>query len=187
MTTLTLSNLVDILIAALLIYGLLVLIRQTDAKKIIEGIIILVMIYVIAIAFNLSLLLTIFQFFFPILLIAVVILFQEEFRRFFEFIGVLPSRYSPLKIGKLNKNPILEEIVQAVEYLAKKKMGAIIVLQGNETVESHVRGGTALMGKVSGELLESLFDKHTPTHDGAVIIDRDTIAQEYREEELKDS
>lgn len=177
MEILTIANLADILIAALLIYGLLVLIRQTNAKKIIEGMVILVIIYIIAIAFNLSLLLTIFRFFFPILLIALVIIFQEEFRRFFEFLGILPGRYSPLKVGRIDRNPILEEIAQAVEYLAKRKTGAIIVLQGNETVERHLKGGTALMGKVSGELLESLFDKHTPTHDGAVIIDRDIITQ----------
>ena len=174
---LTLINITDILITAVLLYGLIVLIKQTNARKIIQGIGILASIYFLALALNLTLLLSIFRLFLPVFFIALVIIFQDEFKRFFEFLGILPTRYRPIKRGEKEQIPALGEIAQATGYLAKKKMGAIIVLRGNESIGRHLRGGIQLMGVVSSELLESLFDKHTPAHDGAIIINRDIVSQ----------
>jgi len=170
-------DILDILIASVLIYGLIVLLKQTRSQKIIEGIAIISAIYLLALTLDLELLLSIFRLFLPVLLIALVIIFQEEFRRFFEFLGVLPARYSPLKKHAEHKYPIVDNIMQAIDHLVSRKIGAIIVLRGDEPLERHLKGGFALNGKVSAELLESLFDTHSPGHDGAVIIDYGIITQ----------
>ncbi len=171
----TVADILDILIASILIYGLIVLIKQTRSKNIIGGIFMLIAIYLLAILLELNLLLSIFRLFLPVFFIAIVIIFQEDFRRFFEFLGILPSRYHPLRKGSDQSTKLANEIAQAAKYLTSKRMGAIIVIRGNESVERHLKGSIPLFGQVSTELLDSIFDKHSPGHDGAVIIDENIV------------
>lgn len=170
------TDAIDVLIAAVLIYGLILLLRQTRAEKVIEGILILGLIFIAARIFELTLLLTIFRLFLPVFIIALVIIFQEELRRFFEFLGLLPARYAPKK-RKEDEHPSIKEIVAAVETLAEERTGALIVLHGTEPLTRHIRGGVPLGGRISRELLLSLFEKHTPAHDGAVIVNRNAVAR----------
>jgi len=131
-------------------------------------------VYIGARFFQLYLTTVVLQSFFAILLFVLVVIFQEDLRGFFERLALLGN------IGK--KFPALsglkgtaEIISQTAANLAKKRIGALIVIQGNDPLERHINGGTKLDGIVSEPLLESLFDPHSIGHDGAAIINGNRV------------
>lgn len=169
-------NFVDVFTTAVFIYAGLALLRKTKSIFIFRGIGILVMVYIAAFFLNLRLTTSLFNGFFSFFVIILVVLFQKELRRFFENFSV--SFFNPFAEEDI---PIhresVEMIVNSVQYLAKKKIGALIVLVGRQQVERFFEGGYPLNGKVSEPLLLSIFDTKTPGHDGAVIIDNGLVTK----------
>ncbi len=110
-----------------------------------------------------------------LLVFALILLFgfQPEIRRGLVRLGQNPLMSS--MFGRQRTGPI-EEITEAVERLAKNRIGAIITICGDSGLESYIEGGTPMEADISRELLESIFYPGTPLHDGAVIIDGDKIA-----------
>ncbi|PJA95151.1 hypothetical protein CO130_00645 [Candidatus Jorgensenbacteria bacterium CG_4_9_14_3_um_filter_38_10] len=167
-----LSSLLDILIVSILFYFILILFKESSSRFIFGGILISVLIYILALVFNLHLTSLIFSNFFSIFLIALIVIFRDEIRRFFKFIFVGWINYGR-KLPASEK--ISSEIVEAIDYLKKKKFGALIVFRGYEPISDFCHGGFLLNGEISGQVLESIFDPHTPGHDGAVIIEGNKI------------
>lgn len=161
----------DIGIVAVLIFFILFLFRKTKSTPIIFGIFLLGLLYAAGLVLNLRLTQTIFSAFFGVLLIILTIIFQKELRRFFELIGLIGLRR---KIS-LPVEAVFKTLGRAIEYLAKYKSGAIIIFPGVENIERHLEGGITLDGRVSRALLISIFDKSSPGHDGAVVIEGDRI------------
>jgi diadenylate cyclase len=163
------ADLFDIAIIAILSYIILAWFKKTTSRFVLIGIIILGLIYSVARFFNMYLTEYVFQGFFAILLIALVIIFQEDLRRFFERLAM----WSIFKKEKtvISSNPHVDILVNTVASLAKKRQGALIVLKGEEYLDRHIEGGIELDGKVSQSLLESIFDPHSIGHDGAVVIE----------------
>ncbi|TRZ64199.1 MAG: hypothetical protein D4Q79_02060 [Spirochaetia bacterium] len=166
-----LKDIFDILIVAALIYLAIVVFQRTKSAPIIAGIIVLFIIYSLSIFFNLELTEKIFRSIFGFFLIITAIIFQKELRRFFEIAGI---------IGLMNKQtPLYEDltktIVNAAEIFIRKKIGALIVFPGLESIDRHLEGGYYLAGRISEPLLLSIFDPSSPGHDGAVIIEGDKI------------
>jgi diadenylate cyclase len=171
------ATITDTLIVAVLIYAVIQLFKRTQSIFIFRGIVTLLVIYLLAYHFGLRLTVTIFQFFFSFFIVILVVVFQKEFRRFFE--GFSFSLVRKLFFDK--KAPEFEQVMQAVltsvDYFAKNKVGALIVLPGHGHVDRHIEGGYKLDGKVSVPLLMSIFETSTPGHDGALIIERDRISR----------
>jgi uncharacterized protein (TIGR00159 family) len=168
----------DIVLQALLIYSILVLFKKTKAAFVVTGVIIVAGIYLVARQFNLSLMAAIYEKFFPVLLIAIIVIFQEELRHFFEQIAVWslsPRRTSP-KVTRPQRTEV-EMLVRTLTDLAREKVGALIVLQGKDLVLRHLDGGENLNGDLSEALLKSLFDPHSMGHDGALIIDKSEVTK----------
>jgi len=114
--------------------------------------------------------------FFAILLIALVVIFQEDIRRFFERLATWGALRKYKKETGDRRWPIdIEVLIESVADLAARKVGAIIVLQGRDPLERHLKGGYELNGRLSHPLLASIFDPHSIGHDGAVIIDDDKV------------
>ncbi len=136
------------------------------------GIIILFFVYGISVTFNLPITQAIFRSFWGFFLVILAIIFQKELRRFFEMLGVLGIKR---KISGSLPDQELKILTQTVKNFSEKKIGALIVLPGNENVERHLDGGFLLNGKISEPLLMSIFDTSSPGHDGAVIVEKSQV------------
>ena len=170
------QDFLDVAIIALMIFAALTWFKARASRFVLIGITLLGGVYLAARFFQLYLTTIVLQGFFAILLFVLVVIFQEDLRGFFERLAMLG------KIGKKFPSPsglkdTAKIIAQTAVNLAKKRVGALIVIQGNDPLERHVNGGTKLDGMVSEPLLESIFDPHSMGHDGAVIIDGDRITK----------
>jgi diadenylate cyclase len=172
--TITFAEVVDIIFVAVLLYTAIVWARQTRAAFVVRGILILGGIYIIARYLDLQMTAWVFQGFFAIFLIMIVVIFQEELRQFFERIAVwsLARKRAPA-LGSQTS----DILVRTLSDLAKEHVGALMVIRGNDPLERHITGGIALEGKLSGPLLKSIFDPHSPGHDGAVLVEQDSITR----------
>lgn len=167
------TDLLDIVVIAFLIYAVLIWFKQTSARFVIIGISILCIIYLVAKYLSLYLTTAIFQAFFAVFFLALVIIFQEELRHFFERLALWGTWRSRRKLGPMN--PIIEVLIRTVANLSQKRVGALIVLRGQDPLDRHLEGGIPLHGTPSEQLLESIFDPHSSGHDGAVIIESDLV------------
>jgi uncharacterized protein (TIGR00159 family) len=162
----------DILIIATLIYVVLIWFKDTASRFVFAGISLLGVVYIFARLFHLYLTSLVLQGFFAILLIALVVIFQEDIRRFFERLATWGSLRKARGDTGDRKWPVdVETLIESVADLAARKVGALIVIKGLDPLERHLKGGYELDGKLSGPLLASIFDPHSLGHDGAVIID----------------
>ncbi len=166
-------DLVDVLLVTGLVYTAVVWLRRTRAAFAALGLLLLGGLYALALALDLRLTSWLLQSFFAILVVIIVVIFQEELRAFFERLAVWS-----LRRGGRRERPTsapADILVQAVGDLARQHIGALIVLPGRQPIDRHVRGGIPLDGCLSVPLLESLFDPHSPGHDGAVVVEGDRI------------
>ena len=170
---LRLTGIIDILVVAFLIYQALMVVRGTRAGHILVGILIMVVLYGVASWAGLEALRTLLSFIVPYLGLAVIVLFQSEIRRTLARLG--RKRWFGLG-GGFRAPEEVDEILLAVEQLAAKKVGALIVLERDIGLRTFIESGVRLEAKVSRDLLLSIFQPGLPLHDGAVIIQKDRIA-----------
>ncbi|MGD8512676.1 MAG: diadenylate cyclase, partial [Deltaproteobacteria bacterium] len=109
-----------------------------------------------------------------VLLVALVVIFQEELRRFFERLAMWAKIQDRAYGSAYHKD--VDVITLSVINLAQKGVGALIVIQGDDPLARHIEGGTRLDGILSQSILDSIFDPHSLGHDGAVVIDRGRVA-----------
>ena len=170
---LSVTGVIDILVVAFLIYQALMVVRGTRAGHILVGILIMVVLYALASWAGLNALRTLLSFIVPYLGLAVIVLFQSEIRRTLARLG--RKRWFGLG-GGFRAPEEVDEILLAVEQLASKKVGALIVLERDIGLRTFIESGVRLEAKVSRDLLLSIFQPGLPLHDGAVIIQKDRIA-----------
>jgi diadenylate cyclase len=173
------AGFIDISIMALLIYSILVWMKRTKrAAGILIGILIVAVVYLIARQFNLFLTAAVLQGFFAIILVALVVIFQEELRYFFERVAhwSLESRDLLVRRRGLSRSQQhVEMLVRTLSDLARDRIGALIVLRGKDLLVRHIEGGELLRGLASEKIIKSIFDTHSQGHDGAVVIEGDRI------------
>jgi uncharacterized protein (TIGR00159 family) len=172
--TITFGEVVDIIFVAVLLYTAIVWARRTRAAFVVRGILILGGIYIIARYLDLQMTAWVFQGVFAIFLIMIVVICQEELRQFFERIAVWSLGRN--RIPALGSNTA-DILVRTLSDLAKERVGALVVIHGNDPLERHITGGIPLDGRLSGPLLKSIFDPHSPGHDGAVLVEQGRITR----------
>ena len=166
-----LTTIVDIGITALLIYWLFSLIRGTRAVRLVIGVSVLVLVYALAVAFDLRLLTQILQGGAVVGLFALVVIFQPELRRALERIGRVGSfgwLLSPAESRAVEH--VSAEVARAAAGLSADGQGALIVLERETGLEEVAETGVMIHGDVSADLLRTIFTPRSPLHDGAVII-----------------
>ncbi|MGA2331367.1 MAG: diadenylate cyclase [Syntrophales bacterium] len=174
--SLRIQDILDIAIISIAISFLLIWIKDRASRFVFIGISLLGFIYVIAKFFQLYLTTVVLQGFFAILLFVLVVIFQEDLRRFFERLAILGIIRK--KIQRTTSHGQTSEIIaQTVADLARKHIGALIVIQGSDPLDRHLSGGVELNGTLSEPLLESIFDPHSVGHDGAVVIDGNVVTR----------
>jgi diadenylate cyclase len=165
----------DIVIVSLLAYYIIKILKQTRAKQIGKGILLLMLLVIIAKIFNMVILNFILTNFMTYGVILLIVVFQPEIRNVFEKIG----RSKFVDVFDMNDNILVKhsisEIVKAVEIMSLKKIGALIVIEKSTKVSEVLREGVNLSAKVSSELIQNIFMPRTPLHDGAIVIDKSEI------------
>jgi diadenylate cyclase len=173
------AGFIDICIMTLLLYSILVWMRRTKrAAAILIGILIVAVIYLAARQFNLFLTAAVLQGFFAVILVALVVIFQEELRYFFERVAHfgLESRELLTRKREMSRpQQHVEMLVRTLTDLAHDRIGALIVLRGRDLLVRHLDAGENLLGMASEKILKSIFDPHSIGHDGAVILEGDRI------------
>ena len=169
------QDILDMAIIAVMIFALLTWFKTRASRFVLIGITLLAGIYLAARFFQLYLTTIVLQSFFGILIFVLVVIFQEDLRGFFERLAMLGNIRKKIQPSTALEGTA-EIIAQTAVNLAKKRIGALIVLQGEDPLGRHINGGTNLDGKVSGSLLESIFDPHSLGHDGAALINGDRLS-----------
>ena len=173
------SDIFDILMVALLMYQLYKLIRGTPALSIFMGIIILYLSWLGVRVFNMQLLSTILGQVLGVGVLALIILFQQEIRRFLMMLG---TRYQHSVFFQKLFNTVknsgswdLDSIVRACRNMSETKTGALIVIERKLVLDMYAETGDEIDARISSRLLQNLFFKNSPLHDGAVILRRNRI------------
>lgn len=172
------NGLVDMIIMSLFIYSIQIWFKRTNAAFAFIGIVIFAAIYFIAWQFDLVLTTAIFRGFFAVLLLAIIIIFQEEIKQFFERLARRSlMRAKRVRVVPERTSELPAVLTRTLTDFAEQKIGALIVLEGRNPIDRHLHGCVELNGKVSESILKSIFDPHSMGHDGAVIIERETISR----------
>ena len=166
------GDLVEILIVAALLYRILILIQRPRAMQILLGILLLGLVYLGARLLDFVLIRYLLETFFQYGAIAALVVFQPELRAALARLG--QSRMVRF-LYRFEESQVLDEIVEAVEHLARSKIGAIIAVEQEVGLEEYSSTGSPVQAKVSREMLTTIFTPYSPLHDGAVVIAGDTI------------
>lgn len=177
----TVTDIIEIIIIAMLLYCVLVWIKNTRAWMLLKGIVVLAAFTILAVVFQLKTILWIEQAIFNVGVIAIVIIFQPELRRALEQLGkqqifakILPFDDNKDK-GERFSEKTVNELVKASVELAKAKTGALIVIEQEIVLTEYEKTGIDIDGVVTSQLLINIFEHNTPLHDGAVIIRGDRV------------
>ncbi len=170
------SNLLDVLIVAIFIYYLLVLIRGTRAVQLLLGVLVLVAVYGVATVLQLRLTQFVLQALLAFGLIALAVVFQPELRRALGQLGQLgPLSRLLAPLPDEQVDVVVDELVRAALLIAEGKHGALIVVERATGLQEYGETGVPVNGKLTAELLASIFMTRSPLHDGAVIVRGGTI------------
>ena len=172
------SNILEIVILTVLIYGLIKWVKNTRAWTLLRGILVVVAFVVISYALDLTTLKWLISRAGGVLLTIVVIIFQPELRRALEQLGrrnalfafFTPNTGRHSEDDKRGPERINNEIVKAVFEMSKAKTGALIVMERQVALDEYVRTGIMMDSMISSQLLVNIFEHNTPLHDGAVFI-----------------
>lgn len=178
------TNILEILLIAAMIYYIIIWFRDTRAMTLLKGIFVVIVFVFIAYVLQMSTILWLFQNLISVLIIAICVIFQPELRRALEQLGrknffssIFDIRLATTddKTANQNQEKVNNEIVRACLEMSKVKTGALIVLEQRTRLSEYERTGILLDSVVSSQLLINIFEKNTPLHDGAVFIHQDRI------------
>lgn len=165
-----LKDIIDVGIVSYIIYKMILLVRGTRAVQLLKGIFVLVATWAVSTWLNLYTLKWLMNQMFTFGIVTVLIIFQPELRRVLEQLGRgnLFSRSSTLERHALSEQ--IDGVIKAVQYMAKRKIGALIVFERQTGVNELIESGIQMESRITSELLINIFTPNTPLHDGAVII-----------------
>ena len=177
----TWTDIIEIIIIAVVLYNILLWIMNTKAWALLKGIIVVGLFAVVAYLLNLKTILWIAGKTISVGIIALVIIFQPELRRALEQLGRKKFVLNFLNFGdNSNKDErfsvkTADEIVDACYRMGAVRTGALIVIEQDMLLEEYIKTGIPVDGIVTSQLLINIFEHNTPLHDGAVIVRGDRI------------
>jgi diadenylate cyclase len=163
---------IDILITAFLIYQFLMMIKGRRTAQVLTGLSVLFVLYLAALAMKLDLLRSLLETMAPYTALGLLVVFQVEIRRVLAQLG---RRGWAGFGGRLKRREFVEEVLGALDQLAKTHTGALIVLERYDGLRSYAESGVALDAVVSQDLLLAIFQPRGALHDGAVIIQNERV------------
>lgn len=177
MTTAQISDIIDIILVAMLIYVAIGLIRRTNTTRLARGIVIILLALWLSDLFKFRMINSLLKTTVELGFIALVIIFQPELRRLLERMGskALPS-FGAKPLETLGMDNVISQTIAACTQLSTTKTGALIVFERSVTLDEQMRSGTTINSDVTAELLKNIFYPKAPLHDGAVVIRDGRIA-----------
>jgi len=174
----TFIDFIDIILVAAIMYWIYRATKGTNAPYIISGIIVIYLLWVVVRTLNMELLSTILGQFVSVGVIALIIVFQPEIRRFLQMIGMRQKRFNFITrifAREDDKSANILPIVTACREMAETKTGALIVIGQQSDLTLIIEGGIALDARISTPLIRNIFFKNAPLHDGAAVVVGDRI------------
>lgn len=175
-------DIVDILLVTFLLYKLYLLIRGTAAFSIIMGIFIIYITWIVVKGLNMELIGGIMGQVMGVGVIAIVVVFQQEIRKLFLLLGTKYNLNHRLSFDKLFSrekeeftNMQVKTLVSAIDNMSRSKTGALIVMTNKIVLKEYIDTGEKINSLISQALIETIFFKNSPLHDGAMIIDGGNI------------
>lgn len=170
----TFTSIVDILLVATFVYYLLYLLKGTRSGRVAFGIVMLIMLYFIADLFQLQTMSWLLQNFLTYIVIAIIVIFQADIRKALATFGRNPF----LDFFRIREKSTgyLVELQRAVNLLAQRTIGALIVIERELELKNLIETGVRLDAEIKSDLLLSIFNTRSPLHDGAVILTQGRIA-----------
>lgn len=169
----TFIDFIDIFFVALIMFGLYRMTRGTNAPYIVSGIIVIYIVWVVVRALNMELLSSILGQIVSVGVLAIIIVFQPELRHFLQMIGMRRKGFNFInRIFNTHDftGPNLTPIISACTDMSESKTGALIVLAQESDLRDIIDGGIRLDAQLSQPLLENIFFKNAPLHDGAAVV-----------------
>lgn len=171
-------DVVDILLVAMLMYQMYRIIKGTVAFSIFIGFFLVYVFWLMVKAMNMELLGTLMGQFIGVGVLALVVVFQQEIRRFLLLIGTnyqLSRSFGLEKLFNMERpkqatDQQIKEIIRACDNMARSKTGALIVVANKNELKEIIKTGEKINSRISSYLLETIFFKNTPLHDGAVVV-----------------
>jgi diadenylate cyclase len=176
---LTIKDIIDIVLVAIILFQLYRIIKGTAAFSIFIAIFFIYLIWLVVKVLNMELMGALLGQVIGVGVIALIIVFQQEIRRFLIVLGnryiehgwFSIDRFFPSLNERQESPRKAEEIVRAAEAMASKNTGALIVIARTSKLDIYSEAGEILRAVISAELLETIFFKNSPLHDGAVLIE----------------
>jgi len=171
-------DVLDVALVAVLLYQIYNLVRGSIASRVFVGYLLVYLVYLVVKALRLQLLTTILEYFISVGALALIIIFQQEIRRFLLLIGKSTNAVNNRFIRRwLMRQPVVDEpllllkpVLDAVKVISEEFAGGLIVVQKNDDLEKYALSGESINADLSKTLLLSIFGQYSPLHDGAVIL-----------------
>ncbi len=166
----------DFFFLFLIIYfSLKILTFSSRIVNIFKGLMYFLLIFVISSVLKLHYMMEFYSYLFKNWIILLAVVFTPELRMILERVGRSYASTKKVNVEKVGKDYIIEELIKTTEYLSKRRIGALIAVERNESLEDFVKDSTPYHIRVSSEVLTTIFIPSTPVHDGAVIIRGENI------------
>jgi len=170
-----LTDLLDILVVWYVFYKLMMLVRGTKAVQLFKGVVIIILIKVLSAWLGLHTVSWIMDQIINWGVIGIIVVFQPEIRRGLEHLG-RGYIFGTNRSQSEDEKKLVAALDKAIQYMSKRRIGALISIQMNTGLEDYIETGIDLDAEVTGELLINIFIPNTPLHDGAVIIRNNKVA-----------
>lgn len=173
-----LKDIIDIFIASLVITLIVYFFLKLHINKIVIAFLLIIGLYnVLSVNLGLNISLTLLQKIINIIPILLIVIFQKELRNFFELIAIYfkISKYYKYRDFNYEKQKIILDILKAIQYLSQNKIGAILVFENKIDLDNYLEHKITLNSQINKEIILSIFNKSSPLHDGAIIINNSII------------
>jgi len=177
-----LKDAIDIFCVALLLFNIYKLMRASGSLNIFYGVLVFVVTWiVVSQVLEMKLLGSIFDKLVSVGMLALIIIFQEEIRRFFLTLGSnsrfrsFVNFFTTKKKSEEEENPAIMQIVRACAYMSKNLVGALIIIERDMSLRDIVNTGEPIDANINAQLIKNIFFKNSPLHDGAIIISQNRI------------
>lgn len=170
LASITILDIIDIVVVAYFLYRLHMMMKNTRAATLAKGLLVLIIFMIICRYLNLHVISWLLEKSMTIIMVALPVVFQPELRRALEQIGRGKLFHKSSELNEQELEDMLESVANATKVMSKNKVGALMVFERATGLEERIETGVAIDGVISSGLIQNIFVKDTPLHDGAVII-----------------
>lgn len=170
LSTISVLDIIDIAVVAYFLYRLYLMLKNTRAATLVKGLLVLVLIMVICRWLNLHVISWLLEKSMTVIMVALPVVFQPELRRALEQIGRGKLFHKRSELDEQELEVMLDSVAHATKVMSRDKVGALMVFERATGLVERIETGVPIDGLISSGLIQNIFVKDTPLHDGAVVI-----------------